>query len=30
MVNLEADEYYDIIEEAEGKFNLLEIAMIDL
>jgi HD-like signal output (HDOD) protein len=30
MINLDADEYYDIIEEAEGKFTLLEIAMIDL
>lgn len=30
MVNLDADEFHDITEEAEGKFNLLEIAMIDL
>jgi HD-like signal output (HDOD) protein len=30
MVNLDADEYHDIIEESEGKFTLLEIAMIDL
>jgi HD-like signal output (HDOD) protein len=30
MINLSADEYYEVLEEVEGKFTLLEIATVDL
>ncbi len=30
MINLSTDEYYEVLEEVEGKFTLLEIATVDL